>query len=264
MTEHVANVQEQTMSLITSSATPPLQVGLQRSEIEVQALEKVRLDSIERARIVQLVREHINLPSWYGRTAKGLMHYNLRWQLYFESVRISPADDDFGATIKIAATYLKGRALTKYAESERNFTSWDDYINFLRAVLGRPADLKADAILELFQARQRPGQPASEFRSYIQQLQFMIPPMSEAERKAWDFLNRLRPDTRAAVLRDNEFIFSEDQVTESAFCHEGVDSIRLKWTHQEWPSDAEECEEEEGTIFQSRMMTKSRKRQRGP
>jgi len=61
----------------------------------------------------------------------------------------------------------------------------------------------ANALYRLQKKTQRDKQTAREYLEEMEALERDLPPLSDEERKAWAFLNGLRPDLRREVMREN-------------------------------------------------------------
>ena len=105
------------------------------------------------------------------------------------------------------------------------YTSWEQFINFLRTTLADPAVRMAEALQTLYSFQQGEKQKVQELLIEIECLEEDIPEMLEEVRKAWILLLAIKPKIRTSVLSEHKEITSREQVLASAARHEQAQSL---------------------------------------
>ena len=168
-------------------------------------------------------------PIFDGKSLKQLEEYDVGWVGYFESFGYEEPPCE---GIPLTATYLRKYPQTSWARRRRgkkpNFTSWEEYTNWLRKQVVDPANRMAYASLRLKELKQGPTQSVQELVGYMKSLERDIPNWDAETRRAWELLNALRPDIRREVMRENKDIVSRDQIIASAQKQEQVSSRRYR------------------------------------
>lgn len=154
-------------------------------------------------------------PTFSGKNIKELQTFEIEW-----SIR-NKADGPFTPTewverIQKVATYLKGTAAISWVRHKDPIVTWDEFITFCKGIILDPTNRMSNALLSLAFKKQGDGQGARAFLDEVEALERDIPELSAEERDAWFLLNRLRPDIRTEVMRENKEIRSREQVLAAA------------------------------------------------
>jgi hypothetical protein len=168
-------------------------------------------------------------PIFDGKSLKQLDEYDVGWVGYFETFGYEEPPCE---GIPLTATYLRKHPQATWARRRRdkkpNFTSWEEYVNWLRKQVVDPANRMAYASLRLKEAKQGPTQSVQELVAYIEGLERDIPNWDVETQRAWTLLNALRPDIRREVMRENKDIVSRDQIIASAQRQEQLEKQQSK------------------------------------
>ncbi|KIW26593.1 uncharacterized protein PV07_09675 [Cladophialophora immunda] len=154
-------------------------------------------------------------PTFSGKNIKELQTFEIEW-----SIR-NKADGPFTPSewverIQKVATYLKGTAAISWVRHKDPINTWDEFIAFCKGIILDPTNRMSNALLSLAFKKQGDNQGARAFLDEVEALERDIPELSAEERDAWFLLNRLRPDIRTEVMRENKEIRSREQVLAAA------------------------------------------------
>jgi hypothetical protein len=114
--------------------------------------------------------------------------------------------------IELAATYLRGNALSIWVVKELKPTTWDTYLAWAKSLVADPANRMADASLRLKSLVQKETQSVRDVATLVEELEEDLLDLTPGEERAWRMLNILRPEIRREVLRENRTITSREQV----------------------------------------------------
>lgn len=188
-----------------------------------RAVSVSRLEDAHLTKIVKLAQP----PSFTGKVIEDLRKYDIGWKKIFKTMP-HIADNEYANRVRTAATFLKDRAEEAWERDDPEFTKWDDYITYLKGIIATPAIRKSQALMQLAETKQRPGQSVRDLLTKIEVTEADIPQMTEDEQKAWILLNALSPALRAEVMHEFKEIQSREQVLNSAQRHEEVIRQRNK------------------------------------
>ena len=163
-------------------------------------------------------------PSFHGKSQRELQTFNIGWKNIFrgrESASVSVWTD----RINIVGQRLRGDAAVAWNRNKEVYTSWEQFINFLRTTLADSAVRMAEALQTLYSFQQGEKQKVQELLIEIERLEEDISEMSEEVRKAWILLLAIKPEIRTSVLSEHKEITSREQVLASAARHEQAQSL---------------------------------------
>ena len=118
--------------------------------------------------------------------------------------------------IELAATHLRGNALSIWVSKEAKPETWDVFLTWAKSLVADPANRMADASLRLKNLVQRENQSVRDIATTVEELEEDLLALSPGEERAWRMLNALRPEIRREVLRENRTITSREQVIVAA------------------------------------------------
>jgi hypothetical protein len=157
-------------------------------------------------------------PVFHGKSQRELQDFNIRWKNVFRG-RLNVPPRFWTERINLVGQRLKGDAAVAWNRNDEVYTSWDQFLAFLRTTLADPAVRMAEALQALYRFEQGENQKVRELLIEIERLEEDIPPMSEEERKAWVLLLAVKPAIRTSVLSEHKEITSREQVLASAARH---------------------------------------------
>jgi hypothetical protein len=164
--------------------------------------------------ISQAKRVHIRAkePTTYeGKSLREYREYAATCNTYFTAV-----GGDELERIELAATYLRGNALSIWVAKEGKPETWDVYLAWAKSLVADPANRMADASLRLRSLVQSESQTVRDIATTVEELEEDLLTLSPSEERAWRMLNALRPEIRREVLRENRIITSREQVIVAA------------------------------------------------
>ena len=177
-----------------------------------------------------------NPKTYSGESLEELTEYAAFWQVQYEHPDFEPFDD--GDRIKTAATALRGYALQRWSKRTETPETWDEYLEYQRALIRAPANRMSDAIRGIWHFRPREGQTAQQILADLVKLRAEIRPLSDEERRAWELLMALRLELRLKVQGELPTIETEDQVLRSAQRQEELLFAMAKGKGKETYADA--------------------------
>jgi hypothetical protein len=157
--------------------------------------------SIDSSTISQAKRVHIRAkePTIYkGKTLREYREYAATCNTYFTAV-----GGDELERIELAATYLRGNALSIWVAKEEKPETWDAYLTWAKGLVADPANRMADASLRLKNLVQSESQTVRDIATTVEELEEDLLALNSSEERAWRMLNALRPEIRREVLREN-------------------------------------------------------------
>jgi len=151
-------------------------------------------------------------PTTYeGKSLREYREYAATCNTYFTAVGGEELE-----RIELAATYLRGNALSIWVVKEEKPETWDGFLTWAKSLVADPANRMADASLRLKNLVQRDTQSVREIATMVEELEEDLLSLTPGEERAWRMLNALRPEIRREVLRENKTITSREQVIVAA------------------------------------------------
>jgi hypothetical protein len=170
--------------------------------------------SVDSSTISQAKRVHIRAkePTTYeGKSLREYREYAATCNTYFTVVGGDELD-----RIELAATHLRGNALSIWVSKEAKPETWDAFLMWAKSLVADPANRMADASLRLKNLVQSENQSVRDIATTVEELEEDLLALSPGEERAWRMLNALRPEIRREVLRENRTITSREQVIVAA------------------------------------------------
>lgn len=158
-------------------------------------------------------------PTFHGKTQRELQNFNIGWKNIFRG-REDVDPQLWTERINMVGQRLRGDAAVAWNRNDEKYTSWAQFISWLRTTLADPAVRMAEALQTLYRFNQGEHQKVRELLIEIERLEEDIPEMTEEVRKAWILLLAVKPEIRTSVLSEHKEITSRDQVLASASRHE--------------------------------------------
>ena len=158
----------------------------------------------------QAKRVHIRAKeptTFEGKSLREYREYAATCQTYFAAVGGEELEK-----IELAATYLRGNALSIWVAKELKPVTWDIYLAWAKSLVADPANRMADASLRLKNLVQKEAQSVRDVATLVEELEEDLLDLTPVEERAWRMLNILRPEIRREVLRENRTITSREQV----------------------------------------------------
>jgi len=176
--------------------------------------------------------KHIRLstpPTFSSKSLSELNEFELSWDVRFRAIGV--AADDHATRIDTAATALAGAALAYWGRADRaEIKTWPEFLRFLKDTVIDPSNHIGIATLSLIRRRQKDDESVRDLLRSVEDLEneIKIEKMTDDQRKAWAFLNCLKPAIRAEVMREHKVIESREQVVASAQRHEELFKTKEK------------------------------------
>lgn len=183
------------------------QIAAFRAELAGQGRKR---DQSIGSTVSQAKRVHIRAkePTIYeGKSLREYREYAATCNTYFTVVGGDELD-----RIELAATHLRGNALSCWVVKEEKPETWDTYLTWAKSLVADPANRMADASLRLKNLVQGENQSVRDIATTVEELEEDLLALSPGEQRAWRMLNALRPEIRREVLRENRTITSREQV----------------------------------------------------
>ena len=158
-------------------------------------------------------------PLFHGKSQKELQNFNIGWKNIFRG-RENVEPRLWTERINLVGQRLRGDAAIAWNRNKEVYTSWEQFIAWLRTTLADPAVRMAEALQTLYRFNQGENQKVRELMIEIERLEEDIPEMTEEVRKAWILLLAIKPEIRTSVLSEHKDITSREQVLASAARHE--------------------------------------------
>ena len=158
-------------------------------------------------------------PTFHGKSQKELQTFNVGWKNIFRG-REDASTEAWIDRINLAGQRLRGNAAMSWNRNKEVYTTWDQFVRFLRTTLADPAVRMAEALQTLYRKQQKEHQKVHELLAEIEALEEDIPEMTEEVRKAWILLLAVKPEIRTRILSEHKEVTSREQVLASAARHE--------------------------------------------
>ncbi|GAB7336849.1 hypothetical protein MBLNU13_g00019t1 [Cladosporium sp. NU13] len=190
-------------STAADPGTPAISEGSLRSVTGVK-----RKELHERLVPNDRIRVPMRKPDPYkGKTIKEHMDWIARAEIIFQQAP-SVYIDGFAKVIW-ASQYLDGEVRDRWLNwwtamtaAEQHAVSWDEFVLFLADELDDPVARLATAHEKYAEAKQREGQNARTFLTYLETLETQMTPYTE-DQKLYHYFSRLRKDLRLAITDHN-------------------------------------------------------------
>lgn len=181
-------------------------------------------------------------PTFAGKSIRELQRFDTEWRIQNAADQVGP--EEWVERINTVATYLRDIAASAWVRRQRDIgnglfepiLTWEAFIDFCKGVILDPTNRMANALLLLDNKKQSDNQTARALLEEIENLEQDIPQITEEQRRAWHFLNRLRPEIRTEVMRENKEITSREQVLAAAQRQEELSRQKLKQEKHDRPT----------------------------
>lgn len=169
-----------------------------------------------------------NPPLFKGRSTTELRTFSIEWQNIFR-VLGPPPNSDWTSRVNLAGGHLKDKAAQEWQMNEKQYTTWESFIDFLRTVIASPTVRIASAMDQLSLRRQKDKESVRDISNAIREIEQEIPQdLTQDQVQAWRLIVALKPELRSAVLQECKTIESHDQVRVAAERHEGIMRYQYK------------------------------------